>query len=112
MHTGRRRLFLVIAAVSIAGLLLMHGGDPVMATVDGAHTTHSSDTGPSMTDHGALGLCVFVAAVAGLGLAWISRGPASATNGSRIHQPKSLARTFLVAASGPSLLHRLCVLRR
>jgi len=39
----RRRLMLFLVAVSVGGILSMHGIDPVVASVDDAHSDHMTD---------------------------------------------------------------------
>lgn len=70
---NRRSVMLFLAAVSVVGVLSMHGLDPVVASVDQSHSGHESDTETGVHDHAAIGLCVFVAAVATLGLVAIKR---------------------------------------
>jgi hypothetical protein len=102
---------LFLAAVSVAGLLSMHGFDPVVATVDQAHSSHAADTETGIDDHGAIGLCVFVAAVATLGLAAIKRLQGKETLTSLVYRPRQFTPTQPIMTSGPPLLFRLCVLR-
>lgn len=111
MSTQSRRLMLFLAAVSVVGILSMHGFDPVVATVDQDHGSHTSNTETGDDAHAAIGLCVFVAAVATLGLALVKRlqHPASPANFG--YPPRRFLRSQRPTVSGPSLLHRLCVLR-
>jgi hypothetical protein len=107
----RRRVMLFLAAVSVAGVLSMHGFDPVVATVDQTHSSHSSDTETGVDDHGAIGLCVFVVAVATLGLASIRRRQSAETLANLVYLPRQFTPTQPIMTSGPPLLYRLCVLR-
>jgi hypothetical protein len=107
----RRSVMLLLVAVSVVGVLAMHGLDPVVATVDQTHSSHSSDTDSGVDDHAAIGLCVFVAAVATLGLAAIKRHQSAETLANLAYRPGQFTRTQPVATSGPPLLYRLCVLR-
>ena len=107
----RRRVLLVLAAVSIAGLLSMHGFDPVVTTVDQSHSSHSTEAGTGPTDHAAIGLCVFVVAVVSLGLASIRRLQGLTRGDPSVHRPRPSVQIWPRTASGPPLLHRLCVLR-
>ena len=111
MSTQSRRLMVFLAAVSVVEILSMHGFDPVVATVDQHHDSHAPDTETGGDAHAATGLCVFVAAVATLGLAVVKRlqHPASPANFG--HPPRRLLRSQTPTLSGPPLLHRLCVLR-
>jgi len=107
---SRRRVMLFLAAVSVAGLLSMHGFDPVVATVD--HSSHSSDAETGVDHYGAIGLCVFVVAVATLGLALIKRLQSAESLSNLVYRPGQFTRTQPLTTSGPRLLYRLCVLRR
>lgn len=108
---SHRRVMLFLAAVSVLGVLSMHGFDPVVATVDQTHSSHSSDTETGVDDHGAIGLCVFVFAVATFGLAAIRRLPSAETVANLVYWPGQFTRAQPVTTSGPPLLYRLCVLR-
>lgn len=113
MREGQRHLTggLLLVAVAVAGLLSMHGFDPVVVSVDhSAHTSHSPP-GAGLEDHSAIGLCVFVVAVATLGLASIRQLHGSTIAAFSAHPPRQLTQCGPVATSGPPLLHRLCVLR-
>lgn len=101
---------LFLAAVSVVGLLSMHGLDPVVATVDQSNTGHAQAEA-GVADHGAVGLCIFVAAVATLGLAAIRRLQSTEALAKLLYRPGHFTFTQPVITSGPSLLHRLCVLR-
>ncbi len=110
MLTGsRRRVMLFLAAASVAGLLSMHGFDPVVATVD--HSSHASDAETGVDHHGAIGLCVFVVAVATLGMASIRRLQSAETVANLVYRPRQFTPTQRIMTSGPPLLSRLCVLR-
>lgn len=104
-------MMLFVAAVSVVGVLSMHGLDPVVATVDQTHSSPSSDTETGVDAHGAIGLCVFVAAVATLGLAVIKRLQSSESLANLVYRPEKFTGTQPVTTSGPPLLDRLCVLR-
>jgi hypothetical protein len=102
---------LLLVGVAVAGLLSMHGFDPVVVSLDHtAHTSHSQP-GAGFDDHSVIGLCVFVVAVATLGLASIRRLQGSKIAAFSAYPPRQLTRTGPLATSGPPLLHRLCVLR-
>lgn len=111
MSTRSRRVMLFLATVSVAGVLSMHGFDPVVATVDQTHSSHASDTETGVDDHGAIGLCVFVAAVSTLGMASFRRRQSAEVDANLVYRPGQLTRTQPLMTSGPPLLYRLCVLR-
>ncbi len=114
MQAGQQRHLtggLLLVSVAVAGLLSMHGFDPLLATVHETHATHIADTEAGLNDHGPVGLCVFVAAVAGLALVTVRRLQGSTRGGSSTYRFRRIIRPDPVAASGPLLLHRLCVLR-
>lgn len=111
LNRSRRRVMLFLAAVSVAGLLSMHGFDPVVATVDQTHSSHSSDTETGVDAHGAIGLCVFVVAVATLGMATIRRLQGAENVSNLVYRPRYFTGTQPVITPGPPLLSRLCVLR-
>jgi hypothetical protein len=102
---------LLLVSVAVAGLLSMHGFDPAVVTLN--HTEHTSHPQPGAgpEDHSVIGLCVFVVAVATMGLASIRRLQASTNTAFSAHPPRQLTRIDPPATSGPPLLHRLCVLR-
>jgi hypothetical protein len=104
-------MMLLVAAVSVFGLLSMHGLDPAVATVDQTHTSHASDSETGVDDHVAIGLCVFVAAVATFGLAAIRRLQSREVPTNFVYRHGQFTRTQPLITSGPRLLHRLCVLR-
>lgn len=110
MSSQSRRLIL-LAAVSVVGILSIHGFDPVVATVDQHHGSHAPNTETGGDAHPAIGLCVFVATVATLGMALVERlqHPASPANFG--YPPRRLLRSRAPTLSGPPLLRRLCVLR-
>lgn len=101
---------LFLAAVSVAGLLSMHGLDPVVATVGQSHTGHAP-VEAGVDDHGAVGLCIFVAAVAVLAIARVRRHQSTKALAKPANRPGHFTLARPVMTSGPSLLHRLCVLR-
>ncbi|HEU4319177.1 MAG TPA: hypothetical protein VFS66_03765 [Acidimicrobiia bacterium] len=111
MSTQSRRLMLFLAAVSMVGVLSMHGFDPVVATVDQHHGSHASNTETGADAHAAIGLCVFVASVGTLGLALVKRlqNPAGPANFD--YPPRRFLRSQTPTMSGPPLLHGLCALR-
>ncbi len=63
---------LILVSVAVVGLLAMHGFDGaiISLTPPDAASSHHDDAGI----HGALGLCLFVLSMAGLGLAAIRAG--------------------------------------
>jgi hypothetical protein len=101
---------LLLVAVAVAGLLSMHGFDPVVVSLDHTEHTNHSQPGAGLEDHSVIGLCVFVVAVA-LGLASIRQLQGSTIAGFSAHPPRQLARLGPLATFGPPLLHKLCVLR-
>ncbi len=107
----RHRVMLLLAAVSVAGLLSMHGLDPVVATVDQAHSAHSADTEAGLNGHGAIGLCVFVAAVTTLCLSSLKRLQSVQSLANLVYLPPQLTPTQPAMTSGPPLPFKLCVLR-
>lgn len=108
---NHRRVVLLFAAVSVAGLLSMHGFDPVVATVDQTHSSHSSHTETGVDTHGVIGLCGFVAAVAIFGLATIRRLQSTEAVAGFVYWHGQITGTQRVTTSGRPLLYRLCVLR-
>jgi hypothetical protein len=104
-------MMLFVAAVSVIGVLSMHGLDPALATVDQTHSSHTSDTETGVDAHGAIGLCVFVAAVATLGLAAIKWLQNTEPLANLVYRHGQFSRTQPLMTSGPPLLYRLCVLR-
>lgn len=106
----RHRVMLFLAGLSVAGILSMHGLDPVVATVDQGHASHAQAEA-RVADHGAAGLCIFVAAVAAVGLAAIKRLHSTEALAKLVWRPGQFTFTHPVMTSGPPLLHRLCVLR-
>jgi hypothetical protein len=104
-------MMLLVAAVSVVGVLSMHGLDPAVATVDQMHSSHAPDSETGVSDHAAIGLCVFVAVVATLGLAAVKRIQNREALASLVYRQGQFTRTQPLMASGPPLLHRLCVLR-
>ena len=108
---SHRRLMLLVAAVSVVGVLSMHGLDPAVATVDQTHSSHAADTETGVNDHAAIGLCVFVAAVATLGLAAVKRLQSREALANLVYWLGQFIRTQPLMTSGPPLPYRLCVLR-
>jgi hypothetical protein len=104
-------MMLLVAAVSVVGVLSMHGLDPAVATVDQTHSSHAPDSETGVSDHTAIGLCVFVAAVATLGLPAVKRLHNTETLAKLVYRNGLFTRTQPLMTSGPPLLHRLCVLR-
>jgi hypothetical protein len=106
----RHRMLLVFAGVAVAGLLSMHGLDSVVADLD--RPTHASHSQPADPDHhSVISLCVFVVALTGLGLAVVRRIAAATRPARAPYRTAFSAPTPTPRASGPPLLHRLCVLR-
>jgi len=104
-------MMLFVAAVSVVGVLSMHGLDPAFPTVEQTHASHTSDTETGVDAHGAIGLCVFVAAVATLGLGAIKWLQNTETLANLVYRHGQFTRTQPPMTSGPPLLYRLCVLR-
>lgn len=97
-------------AVAIAGMLSMHGLEgAVVSAPEQSHAMHGAIG--SSADHGALGLCLFVAAIAGLGIAVLGRS----TGGREYGRPCDAHRTIPSGSArciaGRSRLTRLGVLR-
>ena len=80
-------------------------------TVGQSHSGHASDTETGVVAHAAIGLCVFVAAVATLGLASIKRLHSAESLTNLVYRQWQFTRTQPLMTSGPPLLYRLCVLR-
>jgi hypothetical protein len=99
-------MLLILTGVSIAGLLSMHGLQLVVTTIDQTHASHAQPA----DHHGAIGLCVFVVALTGMGMA-LSKANTTARPARHPHRPASMTPTVVPRTSGPPLLHRLCVLR-
>lgn len=111
MLTPSRRLMFFLAAVSVVGILSMHGFDPVVATADQHHGSRASGIETGGVAHAALGLCVFVAAVAALGLALVKQPQHPASPANLGYPPRRFLRSQAPTLSGPRLPYRLCVLR-
>lgn len=111
MLTLSRRMMLFVAAVSVVGVLSMHGLDPAVATVDQTHSSDASHTETGADDHAMIGLCVFVAAVATFGMAVIKRLQRAETVANLVYRPGQCNGAQPVTTAGPPLLYRLCVLR-
>jgi hypothetical protein len=100
----------ITVLISVAGLLSIHGLDGATATItDQAHSTHGQAR--DSTPHGVLGICVFVVAMAGLGVA-AARAPRQRliVAVSPRTSALSLDGTSTIA-DGRSRLAQLCVLR-
>jgi hypothetical protein len=97
-----------LAALAVAGVLLMHGLDAVAADLaDTGHHGPQEEPGPI---HGAVGTCVFVIAALGMiGAAIATRG----RRGFHVSVPRPADGAVAVARSGPGRLRRfeLCVMR-
>lgn len=112
-QVGYRQLLLPLVALAIAGLLSMHGLDPVVATLeDPSYTGHGSDGELVVDVHGVAGLCLFIAATAALALARrnMRLGKIEASS---ISSPIRFADFSVMGiGSGPPPSNRLRVLRR
>ena len=67
-HRARALKTAILVSVAVLGLLVMHGFDGAIISLtssDGATSHHDLAEGT----HGALGLCLFVLSIAGLGVA-------------------------------------------
>jgi hypothetical protein len=97
-----------LAALAVAGVLLMHGLDAVAADLaDTGHHGSQEERGPI---HGAVGMCVFVIAAVGMiGAAIAARG----RRGFHVPVPRPADGTVAVARSDPGRLRHieLCVMR-
>lgn len=69
---------LLVVTVAVVGLLSMHGLDGVVVSLREPTQAGHGSTGDS-SEHETLGLCVFVAAIAGLGIATTGLSRRSAT---------------------------------
>ncbi|MEX2624243.1 MAG: hypothetical protein WD651_10990 [Acidimicrobiia bacterium] len=108
----QRRLLLILVAVSIAGLLSMHGLDPVVATLDPPTAAgHTADMNTESNHHGVLGLCLFIAVAAGLASARLNLSRTAASPSRLTHRVPSSEGPSVEAKRGPPLFYRLCVLR-
>lgn len=100
-----------LVAVAIAGLLIMHGVDVATLRMTDADQPASQHDDQSES-HGALGVCVFVASIAGIGLAAVAvrrRHPGSPVAVRLTNVPGR--RSIWSAPSGRSRLIDLSVLR-
>jgi hypothetical protein len=107
-----QRFMLSLAALAIAGLLSMHGFDPVVTVLDSPHVDHPSSSNAERVHHDIVGICLFIAATTGLVL------------GSREGSLRTVRASFApggfrlplvcgtVAGTGLTRSHGLCVLRR
>ena len=112
MPFGRRHLVetLLLVSVAVAGLLSMHGFDGAVASFAEPAPAAHSPTGDAK-GHATLGICLFVAAIAGIGFASLSllRRAAGPRRSARIMGPiRFEAKTSI---SGRSRLVQICVLR-
>jgi hypothetical protein len=108
----RRRMWMALAVLSVAGLLSMHGLDTVIASVDHSHAGHSSGADADPDRHGIIGLCLFVTTMTGIAVAigaGLRRLKCPAHFADRIDNFLSPVRGR--GGSGPPLRYRLCVLR-
>jgi hypothetical protein len=112
MRNGQGHLTggLLLVSVAVAGLMSMHGFDPAVVSLDHTEHTSHSQPGAGLEDR-VIGLCVFVVAVATLGLTLIRRLQGSKVAAISAHTPRQATRTGHLATYGPPILHRLCVLR-
>ena len=95
-----------MVALALAGLVSMHGLDGAAASLsEPSHTSAEESTG-----HETLGICVFVLAIAGLGMATPSSTPRQRVTG-RYRQTETVPRHPLSSGGGRSRLILLCVLR-
>jgi len=110
-NSQSRSLLLVLPALSIVGLLSMHGLDPVIATIDAPRASHSAEAGSEHSIHDVLGICLFIALGAGLALAGLDRGRREARSPRSLGRTLQLERDKAEGGPGPPRVHRLCVLR-
>jgi hypothetical protein len=108
---SRRRLFWTtcLAAIAIAGVLLMHGLDAAAVDLVGSGPNdRAHDHGPVI--HGVIGLCVFVVAAAGLAL---SNRRSTGQQNPPPTVPQTVSSTGIDTASttGRLRLLQLCILR-
>jgi len=97
-------------AVAIAGLLSMHGIEvAVVSASEQSHAIHGVTGGAA--DHGALGLCLFVAAIAVLGIAARAQSMRGRAYGRRSDIHRTMPFGSARGIAGRSRLTRLGVLR-
>lgn len=109
---ARRRLLIALAAASIAGLLTMHGLDPVVASIDApTHASEMSDAEAGLDHHGVIVLCLFITVAAGLALARLDLFRIAATRPLSVRSGRLMAGPTTEIRYGPPLFCRLCVLR-
>lgn len=93
--------------VAVAGLLSMHGFDGAVGSLSGPpHIAAEEGTG-----HDALGICVFVLSIAGLGMAILGPSPRSRVTGLTPETTDIVPGHPVPRAGGRSRLTLLCVLR-
>ena len=112
MQTGRRPLFggILLVTVAIGGLLSMHGLDGVVNSLTDTHHTAQAQTDHDPA-HSALGICVFVGAIAGLGVAAARLPRRAFTIGAFANLTRISSVSWLPALPGRTRLSQLCVLR-
>jgi hypothetical protein len=88
----------------------MHGLDGILSSLDEPrHATQSGDEGND--EHDTLGICLFVAAVAGLGIASVGLSRRGATTPPLVKSVGAAPFRPRPLVSGRSRLAQLCVLR-
>jgi hypothetical protein len=98
---------LLLVTLALAGLLSMHGFDGAVASLAGpSHIAAEEGTG-----HDALSICVFVLAIAGLGMAILASSPRGRVTGRYPGATDSVPGHPVPGAGGRSRLTLLCVLR-
>jgi len=98
---------LLLVTLALAGLLSMHGFDGAVASVSGP----SHGAAEESTDHGALSICVFVLAIAGLGIAILGPSPRGRVMGRYPETTEAVPGHPIANGGGRSRLTMLCVLR-
>jgi len=112
MPLGSRHLAgsLLLVTVAIVGLLSMHGLDGAVASLAEPAQSAHGPTADGM-GQGTLRICVFVAAIAGLGIAGLRLTKRSMTSGRFSHANLVIPQFSVPWAPSRSRLIHLCVLR-
>jgi len=98
---------LLLVTLVLAGLLSMHGFDGAVASLsEPSHIAVEEGT-----DHEALSICVFVLAIAGLGMALLGSSPRGRVPGRYPQTSNTVPGRPIPSGGGRSRLTLLCVLR-